>query len=112
MVVRYTWYGKVDQAILGARITNEFYVFHRLAVPTSTWKTSKATRMKWATQPVESAPTRPRRPTNVSDSVAGAALGIATARFVLNRQGAQDRATLQFQPVKSGWLISYSIRTH
>jgi membrane-associated phospholipid phosphatase len=47
----------------------------------------------------------------LSDSVAGAALGIATARFVLNRQGAQDRAALQFQPVKNGWLISYSMRT-
>jgi membrane-associated phospholipid phosphatase len=48
----------------------------------------------------------------LSDSVAGAALGIATARFVLNRQGTEDRAALQFQPVKNGWLISYSIRTH
>jgi membrane-associated phospholipid phosphatase len=49
----------------------------------------------------------------LSDSVAGAALGIATARFVLNRQGAQDnRGSVQFQPVKNGWLISYSIRTH
>jgi membrane-associated phospholipid phosphatase len=48
----------------------------------------------------------------LSDSVAGAALGIATARFVLNRQEAQDRAALQFQPVKNGWLISYSMRTH
>jgi membrane-associated phospholipid phosphatase len=47
----------------------------------------------------------------LSDSVAGAALGIATARFVLNRQEAQDRAALQFQPVKNGWLISYSVRT-
>jgi membrane-associated phospholipid phosphatase len=49
----------------------------------------------------------------LSDSVAGAALGIATARFVLNRQGAQDnRAAVQFQPIKNGWLISYSIRSH
>ncbi len=48
----------------------------------------------------------------LSDSVAGAALGIATARFVLNRQGAQDHAALQFQPVKNGWLISFSMRTH
>jgi membrane-associated phospholipid phosphatase len=48
----------------------------------------------------------------LSDSVAGAALGIATARFVLNREGAQDHAALQFQPVKNGWLISYSVRTH
>jgi membrane-associated phospholipid phosphatase len=48
----------------------------------------------------------------LSDSVAGAALGIATARFVLNRQAAQDRASLEFQPVKNGWLVSFSIRTH
>jgi membrane-associated phospholipid phosphatase len=49
----------------------------------------------------------------LSDSVAGAALGIATARFVLNRQEAQDHAAaLQFQPVKNGWLVSYSMRTH
>jgi membrane-associated phospholipid phosphatase len=48
----------------------------------------------------------------LSDTVAGAALGMATARFVLNRQGAQDRGSLQFQPVKNGWLVSYSIRTH
>jgi membrane-associated phospholipid phosphatase len=48
----------------------------------------------------------------LSDSVAGAALGIATARFILNRQAAQDRGALQFQPTKNGWLISYSIRTH
>ena len=52
----------------------------------------------------------------VSDTVAGAALGIATARFVLNRQGSdseEDRhAALQFQPVKDGWQLAYSIRTH
>jgi membrane-associated phospholipid phosphatase len=48
----------------------------------------------------------------LSDSVAGAALGIATARFVLNRQEARDHAALQFQPVKNGWLMSYSMRTH
>jgi membrane-associated phospholipid phosphatase len=48
----------------------------------------------------------------LSDSVAGAALGIATARFVLNRQEAQDHAALQIQPVKNGWLMSYSMRTH
>jgi membrane-associated phospholipid phosphatase len=48
----------------------------------------------------------------LSDTVAGAALGIATARFVLNRQDAQDRTSLQFEPVKNGWLISYSIHTH
>jgi membrane-associated phospholipid phosphatase len=48
----------------------------------------------------------------LSDSVAGTALGIATARFVLNRQETQYHAALQFQPVKNGWLISYSMRTH
>ena len=48
----------------------------------------------------------------LSDSVAGAALGIATARFVLDRQETQNRAALQFPPVKGGWLISYSMRTH
>jgi membrane-associated phospholipid phosphatase len=49
----------------------------------------------------------------LSDSVAGAALGMATARFVLNRQATQDgAAALQFQPVKNGWLVSYSMRTH
>jgi membrane-associated phospholipid phosphatase len=49
----------------------------------------------------------------LSDNVAGAALGIATARFVLNREAARDRdVALQFQPVKHGWLISYSTRTH
>jgi membrane-associated phospholipid phosphatase len=47
----------------------------------------------------------------LSDSVAGAALGIATAKFVLNRQEAADRGSVQFQPIKNGWLISYSIRT-
>jgi membrane-associated phospholipid phosphatase len=49
----------------------------------------------------------------LSDTVAGAALGIATAKFVLNRQdAAQSRGTVQFQPVKGGWLVSYSVRTH
>jgi membrane-associated phospholipid phosphatase len=50
----------------------------------------------------------------LSDSVAGSALGIATARFVLNRPGAkdQDPAALQFRPVKNGWLLSYSMRMH
>jgi membrane-associated phospholipid phosphatase len=48
----------------------------------------------------------------LSDTVAGAALGIATAKFVLNRQDAQNRATVQFQPVKGGWMLSYSVRTH
>jgi membrane-associated phospholipid phosphatase len=48
----------------------------------------------------------------LSDTVAGSALGIATARFVLNRQDhAQQQASLQFQPLKDGWQITYSIRT-
>jgi membrane-associated phospholipid phosphatase len=47
----------------------------------------------------------------LSDTVAGAALGIATARFVLNRVDAESRASFQFQPVKDGWQLSYSVRT-
>ena len=48
----------------------------------------------------------------LSDTVAGAALGIATARFVLNREGAESRSAVQFQPVKGGWMVSYSLRTN
>jgi membrane-associated phospholipid phosphatase len=48
----------------------------------------------------------------LSDTVAAAALGIATARFVLNRQDSENRASLQFQPVKKGWMFTYSIRTN
>jgi membrane-associated phospholipid phosphatase len=48
----------------------------------------------------------------LSDTVAGAALGVATARFVLNRQAPASHASLQFQPRKDGWLLSYSINTH
>jgi membrane-associated phospholipid phosphatase len=49
----------------------------------------------------------------LSDTVAGAALGIATAKFVLNRQdAAQSHGTVQIQPVKGGWMVSYSVRTH
>jgi membrane-associated phospholipid phosphatase len=48
----------------------------------------------------------------LSDTVAGAALGIATAKFVLNRQDAPSRGVVQFQPVKGGWMVSYSVRTH
>jgi membrane-associated phospholipid phosphatase len=45
----------------------------------------------------------------VSDSVAGAALGIATARFVLDRRSTENReAALQFQPIKGGWMVSYA----
>jgi undecaprenyl-diphosphatase len=46
----------------------------------------------------------------LSDTVAGAALGIATARFVLNREGTVSRASVQFQPVKGGWMVAYSKR--
>jgi membrane-associated phospholipid phosphatase len=49
----------------------------------------------------------------LSDTVAGAALGIATARFVLNRQNAATTPTrLQFEPVKNGWRLSFSKLTH
>jgi membrane-associated phospholipid phosphatase len=49
----------------------------------------------------------------LSDTVAGAALGLATAKFVLNRDSAApNRGTLLFQPVKGGWMVAYSIRTH
>src|ERR1700744_1247642 len=44
----------------------------------------------------------------LSDTVAGTALGIATARFVLNRRDEAPRGALQFQPAKDGWLLSYS----
>ncbi|HXI49296.1 MAG TPA: phosphatase PAP2 family protein [Steroidobacteraceae bacterium] len=47
----------------------------------------------------------------LSDTVAGSAIGIATARFVLNRQDHAQQASLQFQPLKDGWQIAYSIRT-
>jgi membrane-associated phospholipid phosphatase len=47
----------------------------------------------------------------LSDTVAGAALGIATARFVLNRQESASSAALQFQPAKDGWMLSYSVHT-
>lgn len=51
----------------------------------------------------------------LSDTVAGSALGIATARFVLNKRGnaQQDSLqSLQFQPTKNGWQLAYSVRTH
>lgn len=47
----------------------------------------------------------------VSDTVAGAAIGIATARFVLNREGAENQGSVNFQPAKGGWQLAYSIRT-
>jgi membrane-associated phospholipid phosphatase len=48
----------------------------------------------------------------LSDTVAGAALGIATARFVLNRQNAETRASVQFEPIKNGWRVSFSMPIH
>lgn len=49
----------------------------------------------------------------LSDSVAGGAIGIGTARFVLNRQGEHDRlSALSIQPQKGGWILSYAVQTH
>lgn len=49
----------------------------------------------------------------LSDTVAGGAIGLATARFVLNRREAQDHASaLSIQPLRGGWMLSYSIQTH
>jgi membrane-associated phospholipid phosphatase len=47
----------------------------------------------------------------LSDTVAGSALGIATAQFVLNKQDGHHHASLQFQPLKDGWQIAYTVRT-
>ncbi len=47
----------------------------------------------------------------LSDTVAGSALGIATARFVLDRRGGDSRASIQFQPLKDGWQLAYTVRT-
>jgi membrane-associated phospholipid phosphatase len=47
----------------------------------------------------------------LSDTVAGTALGIATARFVLNRQDGQDHGEIAFAPAENGWQLSYSVRT-
>jgi membrane-associated phospholipid phosphatase len=44
----------------------------------------------------------------VSDTVAGTALGIATARFVLNRENGVH-ADIGFQPQKDGWMLSYTV---
>jgi len=48
----------------------------------------------------------------VSDTVAGAALGIATARFVLNRE-LGDRPQISVEPQKGGgWMIAYNVPLH
>jgi PAP2 superfamily len=45
----------------------------------------------------------------LSDTVAGATLGMATAQFVMNRrQGTYPRAFLQIIPVGDGLMVSYS----
>jgi PAP2 superfamily len=44
----------------------------------------------------------------LSDTVAGTALGIATARFVLNRADSQSHQSFQFRPTQSGWMILYA----
>jgi membrane-associated phospholipid phosphatase len=46
-----------------------------------------------------------------SDTVAGAALGIATARFVLNRREQSDvRTSFDIEPTKNGWQAGYSVQ--
>jgi membrane-associated phospholipid phosphatase len=46
-----------------------------------------------------------------SDTVAGAALGIATARFVLNRREYPDvRTSFDIEPTKNGWQAGYSVQ--
>lgn len=48
----------------------------------------------------------------LSDTVAGSALGIATARFALNRsQQADSRVSFEVQPLKDGWSIEYTVHT-
>jgi membrane-associated phospholipid phosphatase len=47
----------------------------------------------------------------LSDTVAGSALGIATARFSLNRESATNPSTVwQLEPTKNGWMIAYTKR--
>ena len=47
----------------------------------------------------------------VSDTVAGAALGIATARFVLNRENG-NHVQLGVQPQKDGWSLTLNVPLH
>jgi membrane-associated phospholipid phosphatase len=44
----------------------------------------------------------------ISDTVAGAAIGIATARFVLNRENG-NHGEIAFAPEKGGWMLSYNV---
>jgi membrane-associated phospholipid phosphatase len=48
----------------------------------------------------------------LSDSVAGAAIGVSTARFVLNRQGSEKQAEFRIEPLAGGWRLAYTVRTH
>ncbi|HTV95938.1 MAG TPA: phosphatase PAP2 family protein [Steroidobacteraceae bacterium] len=49
----------------------------------------------------------------LSDTVAGSALGIATARFAVHREAGESRVSLQVEPAKGGgWMLSCSMRTH
>jgi hypothetical protein len=46
-----------------------------------------------------------------SDTVAGAALGLATARFVLNRREHADvHTSFDIEPTKNGWRAGYSVQ--
>ena len=47
----------------------------------------------------------------LSDTVAGGAIGIATARFVLNREDG-NHGNLAFAPQKGGWVLSYNLPLH
>jgi hypothetical protein len=47
-----------------------------------------------------------------SDAVAGAAIGMATARFVLNREYGTSHGDISFQPQKGGWILSYNVPLH
>jgi membrane-associated phospholipid phosphatase len=47
----------------------------------------------------------------LSDTVAGSALGIATARFVLNRRNTTDHSgAFQIEPTPHGWMLAYNKR--
>ena len=46
-----------------------------------------------------------------SDTVAGTAIGIATARFVLNRrEHPSQSASFDFEPTRNGWQAAYTVR--
>ena len=48
----------------------------------------------------------------LSDTVAGAALGIGTARFVLHRraESSTDASSFEIAPTRNGWQVAYSLR--